>query len=434
MLTAAAYALGFVEGKECEDTRVPEASEDFYKHLNKEWLEVLGGATAILPPNSAKWRPPPTPTRPISAAARAALASAAALAERSGRGSSRKKTTAAAPAAPAAPAVIQINTLNSKFPIIGEAAKECGYEVVSDENMEADVFWFDGPSPPEIYRRMENHQKVNNFPATGEISRKDCLSRNIARLQQAAPEEFDFVPRGWIIPAELSALQKHDVNLSKRGKAHSYIVKPVNSAMGRGIFLITSVDQLYNNSHFTKADSAIVYLHDPLLIDGFKFDLRIYVLVTSCDPLRAFMYKDGLVRLSCSKNVAYITKLSQARIVAKKWMVFGRATRTIAWNNTNPNDLKGACFLRDTEAEAASVVCAFAVPTAASASQFPFVLAMQPAKYGLAVPTSGSNVVVTDLVSGAVLGKYASGPVTYSGQLGALDVKLIKITAVQQHA
>lgn len=39
--------------------------------------------------------------------------------------------------------MIQINTLNSKFPIIGEAAKECGYEVVSDENMEADVFWFD---------------------------------------------------------------------------------------------------------------------------------------------------------------------------------------------------------------------------------------------------------------------------------------------------
>ena len=39
-LEAAAYALGFVEGKECEDTRVPEASEDFYKHLNKEWLEV----------------------------------------------------------------------------------------------------------------------------------------------------------------------------------------------------------------------------------------------------------------------------------------------------------------------------------------------------------------------------------------------------------
>ena len=101
-------------------------------------------------------------------------------------------------------------------------------------------------------------------------------------------------------------LQKHDAALTKRGKAHCYIVKPVNSAMGRGIFLITSTDQLYSSGNFTKAESAIVqeYLHDPLLIDGFKFDLRIYVLVTSCDPLRAFMYKDGLVRLGSSKYEA----------------------------------------------------------------------------------------------------------------------------------
>ena len=33
-------------------------------------------------------------------------------------------------------------------------------------------------------------------------------------------------------------------------------------------------------------------------MDGYKFDLRIYVLVTSCDPLKIFIYKDGLVRFS----------------------------------------------------------------------------------------------------------------------------------------
>ena len=30
-------------------------------------------------------------------------------------------------------------------------------------------------------------------------------------------------------------------------------------------------------------------------MDGYKFDLRLYVLVSSCDPLKIFLYKDGLV-------------------------------------------------------------------------------------------------------------------------------------------
>ena len=38
------------------------------------------------------------------------------------------------------------------------------------------------------------------------------------------------------------------------------------------------------------------YLAKPLLIGGYKHDLRVYALVLSCDPLRVFVYRDGLAR------------------------------------------------------------------------------------------------------------------------------------------
>ena len=74
----------------------------------------------------------------------------------------------------------------------------------------------------------------------------------------------------------------------------AYIIKPDGSAQGKGIFLTKRIEDVENLNMMCVAQQ---YIRNPLLIDKKKIDLRIYVLTTSCSPLRIYLFRDGLVRI-----------------------------------------------------------------------------------------------------------------------------------------
>ena len=49
------------------------------------------------------------------------------------------------------------------------------------------------------------------------------------------------------------------------------------------------------------------YIHNPLLVDGLKFDLRIYVVIAGTYPLSAFICNEGLARF-CTVNIMVLWK------------------------------------------------------------------------------------------------------------------------------
>ena len=73
-----------------------------------------------------------------------------------------------------------------------------------------------------------------------------------------------------------------------------WIVKPSCSSQGKGIFMVDDISEVPLN------ESLVIsrYIDNPLLINGLKFDLRLYVLVTSFDPLKIYVYNEGLVRFA----------------------------------------------------------------------------------------------------------------------------------------
>ncbi|XP_075280927.1 tubulin polyglutamylase TTLL7 isoform X3 [Opisthocomus hoazin] len=193
--------------------------------------------------------------------------------------------------------VITANVAGTKYEIVRVVIREMGFVKTRDEDETANLVWSDSAVQQEKIAELRNYQRINHFPGMGEICRKDFLARNMTKMIKSQPQEYGFIPRTWIFPAEYTQFQNYVKELKKKRRQKTFIVKPANGAMGHGISLIRNGEKLQAQDHLIVQE----YLDKPFLMEGYKFDLRVYILVTSCDPLKVFLYHDGLVRMGTEK-------------------------------------------------------------------------------------------------------------------------------------
>uniref|UniRef100_A0A8D2J7N3 Tubulin tyrosine ligase like 7 n=1 Tax=Varanus komodoensis TaxID=61221 RepID=A0A8D2J7N3_VARKO len=183
------------------------------------------------------------------------------------------------------------------FPLVRVVIEEMGYVKTRDDDETANLIWSDSAVQQEKIAELRNYQRINHFPGMGEICRKDFLARNMTKMIKSQPQEYSFIPRTWVFPAEYTQFQNYVKELKRKRRQKTFIVKPANGAMGHGISLTRNAEKLHSQEHLIVQE----YLDKPFLMEGYKFDLRVYILVTSCDPLKIFLYHDGLVRMGTEK-------------------------------------------------------------------------------------------------------------------------------------
>ena len=166
--------------------------------------------------------------------------------------------------------------------------------------------------PPNIdFSNLFAFQKVNHLINNRIVHRKDLLHKHIMRvrkLNKKCNEYFDIMPLTFLLSKEYVNFVEEFHRIKETDDYNIWIVKPVGKSRGKGIFLIDNISDVPLNDTFLVQK----YLTNPLLLDeGYKFDMRIYCLVTSVNPLEMFLYKDGFARVS---NELYSLDISNIKV------------------------------------------------------------------------------------------------------------------------
>ncbi|KAL0489461.1 tubulin polyglutamylase [Acrasis kona] len=209
---------------------------------------------------------------------------------------------------PARPIRFRTGLHNTLFDVL----KDRGYKF-TDSELDWDLHWADVGWVKETldHLHLEEYQRINHFRNHYELTRKDLLVKNLKRMKKILEKEekyddakrYNFSPTSYVLPQEYGLFTEE---YKRTGGV--YIMKPIGKSQGKGIFLFNKLSQIsewkkefrYRSTDQQAPETYIAqkYVENPYLVGGKKFDLRIYVLVTSYNPLTVYLYRTGFARFS----------------------------------------------------------------------------------------------------------------------------------------
>ncbi|EGG16562.1 hypothetical protein DFA_09109 [Cavenderia fasciculata] len=165
---------------------------------------------------------------------------------------------------------------------------------------EIDLVWLRVPLPtveyndfPEkLYSKIQPpNQQINRYPGMAqELNAKHSIAKNIKNMiNQFGINDFNFHPTTFVLPEDYESLKQQP-----QDNSDLWIMKPKFGGRGTGI-------KLFNNTkHIPNDDEYVVqqYIRNPLLINGHKFTIRMYVLITSLDPLIVYIHDNGVLKFA----------------------------------------------------------------------------------------------------------------------------------------
>ncbi|XP_065422392.1 probable tubulin polyglutamylase TTLL9 isoform X2 [Chrysemys picta bellii] len=190
-----------------------------------------------------------------------------------------------------------------------------GWVEVKEEG-EWDFYWCDVCWLRENFDHtyMDEHVRICHFRNHYELTRKNYIVKNLKRFRKQIEREAgkleatkcDFFPKTFEMPSEYHLF----VEEFRKNPGITWIMKPVARSQGKGIFLFRKLKDVIDwrkdgvrtddQKDETQVENYVAqcYIENPYLIGGRKFDLRVYVLVMSYIPLKAWLYRDGFARFS----------------------------------------------------------------------------------------------------------------------------------------